>query len=210
MDVSLYQMFSGALVLWVACLSVLFLRAQIQRYQWAALAIVATGVAIVGLTGVLYKRLSVHHFEGAFALRTNLGLSSANMTMVGLGCILISQLFTALQFVVEEQLIAHDGIDPLLAVGYEGLFGLILLSFITPAAYYLSKAYSSSGEPARYLDVVEGFSQLSNDPILLTSAAAFALSIALYNWSGMCVTQHVSATARSTIATCRTIGERPS
>lgn len=52
---SIYQMTRGALVLFVASFSVLFLKRRIEFYKWSALAIVVAGVAVVGVAGALDK-----------------------------------------------------------------------------------------------------------------------------------------------------------
>lgn len=53
--VSIYQMTRGALVLFVAILSIIFLRRRLHLYQWVSLLIVTGGVAVVGLSGSLTK-----------------------------------------------------------------------------------------------------------------------------------------------------------
>ena len=54
--------------------------------------------------------------------------------------------------------------------------------------------------------MVTGWHQLIDNPPVLWGSAACAASIALYNMFGLSVTRTVSATARSTIDTFRTLG----
>lgn len=53
--VSIYQMTRGALVLFVAFFSIIFLRRRLWFYQWVSLLIVILGVALVGLSGSMIK-----------------------------------------------------------------------------------------------------------------------------------------------------------
>lgn len=46
---------------------------------------------------------------------------------------------------------------------------------------------------------------MMDTPTVLYSALAIACSISLFNYFGLSVTRHVSATARSLVDTCRTI-----
>lgn len=42
-------------------------------------------------------------------------------------------------------------------------------------------------------------------PTVLWSGVAIAISISMFNWFGLSVTKHLSATARSLTDTCRTL-----
>ncbi len=90
-------------------------------------------------------------------------------------------------------------VHPLLAVGYEGIFGFstILLAFPVLNKY---KSYST------FFDLVAGWDQIIHNEIVLYTSIAIAISIGLFNAFGLGVTRHVNATARSTADTCRTIG----
>lgn len=95
-------------------------------------------------------------------------------------------------------------VEPLLAVGYEGLFGVIttLVAMPTLHFFYGSTLAGQGG----YFDMRTGWNQMVSSQPVLWSAAASAVSIALFNGCGLAVTRAISATARSTIDTCRTLG----
>lgn len=57
--VSIYQMLRGALVLWVALFSVIFLHRKLDRHHWISLAVVMLGVSIVGLSSIRSKPVSI-------------------------------------------------------------------------------------------------------------------------------------------------------
>lgn len=196
--VSIYQMSRGALVLFVGVLSVIFLHRRLWLYQWVSLLTVMAGISLVGYSGSLIKDV-VH---------STLRLSNADPSsepevtrvLVGVFFILFAQVFTATQFVVEEKIMARYSVAPLVAVGYEGLFGALSIILCMPILAMPSVASSSP-----FFDLPRGWYQLVNTPSVFQSGIAIAISISLFNYFGLSVTRHVSATARSLTDTCRTL-----
>lgn len=206
--VSIYQMTRGALVLFVGILSVLFLHRRLWSYQWFSLVTVMIGVALVGLSGSLIKDVVKEGLLNVFAPADSPSLPppepiekpEATKVLIGVFFILFAQVFTASQFVVEEKILGHYSVAPLVAVGYEGLFGVISILLLVPI---LSIPAISS--KSVFFDLPRGWHQMIDNPPVLYSGIAIAISIALFNYFGLSVTRHVSATARSLTDTCRTL-----
>lgn len=206
--VSIYQMTRGALVLFVAFLSVAFLRRRLWLYQWISLIIVMGGVGLVGLSGSLIKDVvkeSLVLFRMLPSVRElspteDTDLPEATRVVIGVFLIVFAQIFTATQFVVEEKIMGRYAVAPLVAVGYEGLFGTISILLFMPI---LSIPAVASKSP--FFDLPRGWRQMVDTPTVLYSGFAIACSIALFNYFGLSVTRHVSATARSLTDTCRTL-----
>lgn len=199
--VSIYQMSRGALVLWVGVLSVIFLKRHLFLFQWAALVIVTLGVALVGLAGTLDKKQG----DGLMSTLIDVAVSTRSddepaKVALGVILILIAQIFTASQYVVEEKIMSHYTIEPLAAVTLEGMFGGLTTLAAMPVLQALFKSKSA------YFDIPRGWHQITNTPAVMWAAFAIALSIGAFNFFGLSVTSRVSATTRSTIDTCRTIG----
>ncbi|GAA5848211.1 hypothetical protein JCM8547_004445 [Rhodosporidiobolus lusitaniae] len=194
--VSVYQMLRGALVLWVGVFSVIFLKRQLTRAQWVSLGVCMLGVAIVGAASIVgadpKPSPETTEKEGTVS------------PLVGVGLVLVAQIFTASQFVLEERIMEHHAVEPLLAAGYEGFFGLLTTSTALLLAYrfYGSTPAGQDG----YFDIKAGWHQIVDNPAVLGSSVVIAFSIAFFNFCGLAVTRTVSATARSTIDTCRTVG----
>ncbi|GAA6029301.1 hypothetical protein JCM8097_003611 [Rhodosporidiobolus ruineniae] len=193
--VSIFQMMRGALVLWVGVFSVLFLGRTLTRAQWVSLAVCMLGVAVVGAASLIGNEANKPETEAA---------EGSVSPLVGVGLILVAQIFTATQFVVEERIMEHHAVEPLAAAGWEGFFGLLTTSVALLVAY---RFYGSTpaGEGG-YFDIKAGWHQIVDHPAVLWSSFVIMVSIALFNFCGLAVTRTVSATARSTIDTCRTIG----
>ena len=89
-------------------------------------------------------------------------------------------------------------VAPLVAVGFEGLFGALSIVIAMP----LLARYASVSP---FFDLPRGWHQMVDTPSVLYSGLVIALSIALFNFFGLSLTRHVSATVRSLTDTCRTI-----
>lgn len=202
--VSIYQMSRGALVLWVGILSVMFLRRRLWIYQWISLIIVTLGVCLVGLSGSLVKK-ELNHPADTDVLDTFIRISRKDdddpaKVALGVSLILFAQIFTASQYVVEEKIMARYKVEPLAAVSLEGFFGMTTTLLAMPFLHLFLRNRSP------YFDIPRGWHQIINTPTVLWTCFAIMISIGAFNFFGLSVTSRVSATTRSTIDTCRTLG----
>ncbi|KAL2144097.1 hypothetical protein VTI28DRAFT_9627 [Corynascus sepedonium] len=205
---SIYQMTRGALVLFVGLFSVVFLRRHLHLFQWLSLVGVMLGVAVVGLAGAIQPDHQKHHAagggDGDHTVVQPQGFS-ADAVRVILGVVMIAgaQIFTATQFVLEEWILERSAIEPLRVVGWEGLFGFS----VTLLGMVVLHVAIGRTEAGRYgpFDMVEGWRQFWEYQSVFVSSILIMISIGGFNFFGLSVTRSVSATARSTIDTCRTL-----
>lgn len=213
---SIYQMTRGALVLFVGLFSFIFLHRKIYLYQWSALSIVVLGVAVVGLAGAIAPNPqaqpepgSVVHAGLSFARATVEDITvtarsaEALWTIIGVLMIALAQIFTATQFVLEEWILEQYALEPLKVVGWEGLFGLIV-TVIGMIILHLVVGRTEKGRNG-YFDAEEGWREMTQNRAVAVSSVLIMISIGGFNFFGLSVTRTVSATARSTIDTCRTL-----
>ncbi|KAL6695244.1 hypothetical protein J3F84DRAFT_376506 [Trichoderma pleuroticola] len=198
---SIYQMTRGALVLFVGLFSVIFLRRTLRLFQWISLVGVVLGVAVVGLAGAIWPDVKAHVVSSI--TDSPEGLSDVTKAVIGVLLIAGAQIFTATQFVLEEWMLENSPIDPIMVVGWEGLFG-----FVTTVAVmivlHLAIGRTEAGRYG-YFDAAEGLRQMWDEKALLVSSVIIMISIGGFNFFGLSVTRTVSATSRSTIDTCRTL-----
>lgn len=187
---SVYQMLRGAIVVVVALYSVLFLKRTLFRHHYLGVAMVTAGVAIVGLGSIFYAS------------------SSSNARNPALGAILIvvAQFVEGWVFVVEEKFFGDIKVPPLLAVGTEGISGLIYFCIILPILYAIpcddTSLCSGDGHVENFL---YAFKQLGDNGLLMFMFWAYIFSISFFNWSGLSITKNASSLHRSIIDNSRTL-----
>jgi drug/metabolite transporter (DMT)-like permease len=224
---SIYQMTRGALVLFVGLFSVIFLRRTLHLFQWFALVTVVVGVGIVGLAGAIYKDpkavpSAVMLTKEAFViLAREARTPEAIRAIIGVFLIAGAQIFTASQFVLEEYILEKYALEPLKVVGWEGLFGFSV-TVLGMIIMHLAVGRTDAGQYG-YFDLVEAWREVTEYSAIGISSILIMISIGYmihfllpfvfrsltpcsgFNFFGLSVTRNVSATARSTIDTCRTL-----
>ncbi|KAI8996968.1 hypothetical protein BDB01DRAFT_769322 [Pilobolus umbonatus] len=187
---SVYQMLRGAVVIFTGIFSYLFLNRRLRMYEWFSLFLVVTGVAIVGLSSILFpqKKPSANLIE-----------ATDYSGLIGIFLVLGAQLFTASQFVIEEKIMLRYKVTALKAVGLEGSFGLISVLAAMPILH----VFFARHNPA--FDIVQGYHDFFDNSAVWKTGLAISCSIAFFNWFGLSITSTVSATSRSTIDACRTL-----
>ncbi|KZZ99328.1 hypothetical protein AAL_01900 [Moelleriella libera RCEF 2490] len=199
---SIYQMTRGALVLFVGLFSIVFLKRGLHLFQWLSLVGVVLGVAVVGLSGVIWPDDTTQRNLEVFDSTVEDGLSDAARATIGVLLIAGAQIFTATQFVLEEWMLENSPIDPINVVGWEGVFGLSA-TLVGMIVMHFLVGRTEAGQNGPF-DMTEGLRQMLQ-PKILVSSLLIMISIGGFNFFGLSVTRRVSATARSTIDTCRTL-----
>lgn len=111
---------------------------------------VIIGLAIVGASDFLAKD-------------TNAGNHGRNDVITGDLLIIIAQIITSIQMVVEEKFVSGQDIPPLQAVGWEGIFGFTVLSLLQIPFYYIHAGPPFTDNPTGALeDVIDAFVQIGN------------------------------------------------
>lgn len=106
-------MLRGALIIFTGLLSVAFLQRKLKVYEWTGIAFVIGGLVIVGLSDFLTKPPD--------------GSKGMNSIITGDLLIIMAQIITATQMVVEERFVGSRNVSALEAVGWEGFFGFVTM-----------------------------------------------------------------------------------
>lgn len=174
---SIYQMTRGALVLFVGLFSVLFLRRKLHLFQWLSLLGVVMGVAVVGLSGVIWPDQKASSAAGAGdgGAEAEEERTSAVLALIGFLLIAGAQIFTATQFVLEEWILERFSIEPIKMVGWEGIFGF-LVTVLGMTVLHFAVGRTESGRYGPF-DMVEGWRQMTSYRSLATSSILIMISI---------------------------------
>lgn len=174
---SIYQMTRGALVLFVGLFSVLFLRRKLFFYQWSALFVVVLGVALVGLAGALFHGDAGHDLtqDDGSPIYAASQTPEAVQTIIGVLLIAAAQIFTATQFVLEEWILENYAMDPIVVVGWEGIFGFSV-TVIGMIVLYLAIGSTDAGRYG-YFDMKEGWHEVTTNRTVAISSIMIMISI---------------------------------
>lgn len=190
---SSFQMFRGSVIIFVGLLSTGFLDRVLKNREWTGIFFVIAGLAIVGVADFISKD-------------TNSDNHGRNDIITGDMLIVIAQIITSIQMVVEEKFVAGQDIPPLQAVGWEGLFGFLVLGFLQIPFYFIR-----AGPPVtenigdRLEDAIDAFVQIGHSWQLGMAISGTIISIAFFNFAGISVTKELSATTRMVLDSVRTI-----
>jgi len=144
------------------------------------------------------------------------GSDTSKTTLLGVVTLLISQIFASIQFVVEEKLLNSYSCHPLKMVGWEGLWGATIYLILM---IIFAQIPCDTMDPSLQVDLcsqmpdghwfvetpIFAIKQVFNGGILCFYVFLYIFSIAVYNYSGISVTKHLSSPARAVLDSMRTI-----
>jgi len=208
---SVYQMFRGSLIFFTALFSVIFLKNKLYKHNFLALFIVIFGLILVGVASKVYPHILPEQCKE--------GGSDQKESVWGIVLVIIAQVFSASQFIIEEKFMKGYHCHPLKAVGWEGIWGallyiilLVIFQFVPCDAppqggSNLSSFICSPNDKGQWTleDSIFAFRQMGSDPLLLFFVILYVCSIALFNFVGISVAKYASSHARAVVDTVRTI-----
>jgi drug/metabolite transporter (DMT)-like permease len=187
---SVFQMLRSAVVVFTALFSVFLLKRRLKLFHWVAIFFVCLGVFVVGYVSIEYSG------SGDDAKPTS-------SVMLGNFLVIIAQAMVAFQMVVEEKIIGRYGAPALKAVGFEGIFGFVILGILLVPLYYIHVSGGAHDYPIE--DAVDALIQVGNSSELKVSLACYVCSIAFFNFFGISVTKAMSASHRMVLDSLRTV-----
>ncbi|KAF0685703.1 Aste57867_22450 [Aphanomyces stellatus] len=169
--VSVFQLMKCTVIIFVAILKVLVLGDHLKRYMWIGIGMNTAAALMVGFS-------SFQDTEEQLNNNDNPGL--------GIAMIVLSCFVQSAQYVFEEKLMG-DGIDtapPLIVVGMEGLWGLLMtLLIVYPVAYFIPGSDLGS-----YERIDDAWFMLAGNQTAQIAAAIFLVVILGYNVFAVFVT----------------------
>ncbi|XP_063850491.1 solute carrier family 35 member F6-like isoform X2 [Scylla paramamosain] len=188
---SSFQMLRGAVIVFTGLLSVAFLGRKIQWFQWLGIVVIIAGLIIVGVSDVLGP--------------TNYSGYTTNGIITGDLLIIAAQVVTASQMVIEEKFVLGHDVPPLLAVGWEGVFGFTIMTILIIPFNFIDGGIFAQNPSGTLEDVPDAFYQIGTTPLLLVPILGNIISIAFFNFAGVSVTKELSATTRMVLDSVRTL-----
>jgi drug/metabolite transporter (DMT)-like permease len=183
-------MLRGSAIIFVSILSFIFLKQRASRTQILGIFLIIIGLTLVGLADLLQtgEKIDTHKI------------------VIGDILIILAQVITASQLVFEQKILADKQLPPLQVVGWEGLFGFVVLSILLIPMYFIHLPEKVSLPPRHVIeDSYDAFIQISHNVILAIASVGGIISIAVFNFAGVSVTKEISATTRMVLDSVRTM-----
>mmetsp|Transcript_25261 Transcript_25261/g.47938 ORF Transcript_25261/g.47938 Transcript_25261/m.47938 type:complete len:547 (-) Transcript_25261:155-1795(-) len=186
--VSCYQMMRAAELFFAAIFSVSFLGKHLNRLHLSGIALSIVGIFCVAVSNMLGEAP-----EGS--------VGTPAQQLFGIMLVVVSQAIQAAQLTFEEHFLNDLNIPPMLVVGMEGVYGVLVAVFVLlPVAYLLPG--NDAGSFENTLDSLELIASSHEVQGVLLLAAVCSCA---YNLTGMHVTSHLGAVFRSLLETTRTL-----
>jgi drug/metabolite transporter (DMT)-like permease len=170
--VSVFQLMKCTVIIFVAVLKVFVLHDRLRGYMWIGIALNTLAALMVGATSFADSESQVNN-------------NPDSSPGFGIFMIVLSCLIQACQYVFEEKLMDEgDSAPPLIVVGMEGIWGLILTTFVVyPIAYLVPGNDFGSNE--RFDDA---YTMLMNSSLAQTITIIYVIVILGYNVFAVSVT----------------------
>jgi drug/metabolite transporter (DMT)-like permease len=179
-EASVWQMLRGSMVLFTSLFCAFIIHRPHFPFMWWSVLIIMIGLTIVGLATVI---------------STGVGKEGASQSQVIMAIFLTigSQAIVASQIVVEEFLLHDMTAPPVLVVGIEGFWGLLIVSGIVLPIVQFTGGTEGNGV---HEDTMDTFAMLRNEPGLIGFVVLYCLVILAYNVTAMFVTNVTTAVVR--------------
>ena len=173
-----------------ALMAFVFLGRKQYLHHILSLIVIVTGVALVGVA--------------ILTAPPKPGADHEDTTSMGIILIIIAQFFTGGQFVVEEKLLGGYHLDPILAVGLEGMWGFIYYMIALPILQHIKCDDPKMCVNGTVEDSIGALHDMNQNKTIILMAVGLVCTIAFFNVLGVSITKYASAAQRSTVDTCRT------
>jgi riboflavin transporter FmnP len=178
-------MLRGSVFIYCALLGLYFLKKPLYRHHYFSMAPIFIGLVLVGI---------------AFYLKSNNSNTNTFADMI-LGFVLlqVGQIFGAFAFVAEEMYLGdYEDLDPLIIVGWEGVWGASLWCVLLPIFQNIpcdNNLVCTNGVVEDTLGAIEDYKA---NPQLILLSVLLVLDVSLLNIAGVNVTKYGSSAQRTT------------
>ncbi|KAH0575769.1 Transmembrane domain-containing protein [Spironucleus salmonicida] len=188
---SVYQILRNVTVIFVAMMSACIwkdYRKSFDLPQIIGIVILFVGATIIALATILFQDSS----------------SQARNNVLGIVLVLVGNLFAALFFIVEEISLRKIQTIGLVGVGNEGGWGILIYAILLPIFNNFQDPFSDN-KGKNFEDIVAWAYQIQHSVGEMLLHFGYPISVLVFNFTGMEITNHVSAATRATFDACRTI-----
>lgn len=180
------QMLRGSIIIFVAILSIAFLKRRLNVQEWIGILFIFIGLFIVGAADI--------------SMSVDGETPKLDKIIIGDILVVLAQVIIALQMVYEDKYANKFNIPALQVIGWEGIFGFITISVLLVPMHFIQW-----NENHKMEDIPFALRQIGNDWRIVVSLLVSVLSFAVFNYSGLSLTKEKSAITRMVLDSLRTI-----
>ncbi|OHT12026.1 Integral membrane protein [Tritrichomonas foetus] len=197
-NVSIYQMFRGAHIIFTSLFSILFLKKKITGHEWVGIVIIIVALILIGWSGMYIPGI-----DGSLEQDTH----TAGEKFLGAMLVIIAQVFHATQVILEEYLIRFVGtVGALEVIGNEGFAGLLLLIFVMyPFAFICPGNDPSPLSGGSLENIIDTFTMAFNNGYIILMFFIYIVVAGSYNISAMLCIAFTSSLNEAIVDVVRTL-----
>jgi len=199
-NVSIFQMLRGSMVIFSAILSIIFLHRHIKGYEWFGITICVIALIMIAIAGIYIPPYGNDDDSGSSSNK-----SSTGTKIMGSLFVIGSQLIQAGQIVTEEFILKDINMPALEIVGWEGIWGFILMIVVAFPFAFICPGDDPSPLGGSLENFMDSFHQLFHSGTIAITCVIFVVAVLAYNIFGMLVTSQSSAIFRTILEAARTI-----
>ena len=197
-NVSIFQMLRGSMVIFSAILSIIFLKKKIKGYEWIGITATMIALIMIGVAGA--KIPAIGEDDGSSEETVTTG-----QKVLGSILVILSQLVQAAQIVTEEFVLKDIDMPALEIVGWEGAWGFLMMVFVAFPFAFIVPGKDPSPLGTSLENFMDSFIQLFTNGKVAIVCVVFLVAVLAYNMFGMLVTSCSSAINRTIMEAARTL-----
>ncbi|XP_065354996.1 solute carrier family 35 member F6 [Calliphora vicina] len=183
--VSSFQMIRSSSIIFVGLLGSIHMNQTLIGRHWSAIVTIICGLTIIISTDmqrVVYDQNSLAHIN-------------ANAVLSGDLMIICASIFQAGRMVYEEKYLKACSVPILQAIGWQGLFGILITMFLGICMNFLPTPIIPFNDSSRgvFDDLMDVYSQLRSNPWLIVALSLFIVTTLLYGYTSLCIIRFSSS-----------------
>lgn len=192
MPASIASMLRNGTIIFVMLFTLFYLKKPLFFHNWVAMSLITIGFLFVGAASFVSAQTSEDNSTNIFN------------SIIGILMLLVSFVFTALQFAYQEDLMDRYEFDPCRLVFAESVVGIISL---TLGLFVSSQIRCPHPDMCTEMfdNPAEAMMMFVENRSMLIMASSSAICLMIYNLSGLYITKNVSSFYRIIIDSTRTV-----
>lgn len=176
---------AGSTIIFIGLFGSIYLNQTLIGRHWSAVIIIACGLTVIistDMNRVVYDNASLSH-------------PNSNAVLAGDLLIICASIFQAAKMIYEEKYLKGCNVPILQALGWQGIFGLLITSVLGIFMNFLPTPISPFNDSSREVfdDLQDILSQLYSNPWIVGALCTFVFTTAVHAYTGLCIIRFSSS-----------------